>query len=109
MGIKETELEGSIRPVDWLRINGKCLDNLRPGVSNIEGAGRGAFATRFIPQGDLVAPAPLIHIPYKEAVLMHSPSKGIVDDDGFDVWGERREWRVSRGRDVGGGMRGAGG
>lgn len=85
MGIKETELEGSIRPVDWLRINGKCLDNLRPGVSNIEGAGRGAFATRFIPQGYLVAPAPLIHIPYKEAVLMHSPSKGIVDDDGFDV------------------------
>lgn len=31
------------------------------------------------------------------------------DDVGFDVCGERREWRVSRGRDVGGGMLGAGG
>ena len=43
VGIKQTELEASIRPVEWLRKNGKCLDNLRPGISTIEGAGRGAF------------------------------------------------------------------
>ena len=43
VGIKETELEASIRSVQWLKRNGKCLDNLRPGMSSVDGAGRGAF------------------------------------------------------------------
>lgn len=43
VGIKQTELEGSIRSVEWLREHGKCLDNLKPGMSTIDGAGRGAF------------------------------------------------------------------
>lgn len=43
VGIKETELEGSVRSLEWLHNNGKCLDNLRPGISTINGAGRGAF------------------------------------------------------------------
>lgn len=41
---------------------GKCLDNIRPGKSTIDGAGRGAFATRKISQGSIVAPAPLIQV-----------------------------------------------
>jgi hypothetical protein len=60
VGIKETELEASIKPVKWLRENGKCLDNLKPGMSSIDGAGRGAFGelkvlegTHFIPKSDL--------------------------------------------------------
>lgn len=38
------------------------MDNIRPGNSTIEQAGRGAFATRFIPKGGLVAPGPVLHI-----------------------------------------------
>lgn len=50
VGIKETELEASTRSVDWLRENGKCLDNLMPGVSKIDGAGRGAFGELYLCQ-----------------------------------------------------------
>lgn len=49
-------------PISFLLKNGLCLDNLRPGVSPIPQAGRGAFATRFLPKGSVIAPSPLIHI-----------------------------------------------
>ncbi|KAL7466642.1 hypothetical protein ACHAXS_006941 [Conticribra weissflogii] len=71
IGIQETELKASIRSVDWLRENGKCIDNLRPGISTVTQAGRGAFATRFIPKGKRIAPSPLIHIPSKDILLMY--------------------------------------
>jgi hypothetical protein len=38
------------------------MDNIKVGNSTNPDAGRGAFANRFIPEGGLVAPAPLIHI-----------------------------------------------
>lgn len=50
------------RDMDWLRANGKCLDNIISGISTVPGAGRGAFATRFIPKGSLIAPAPLVQV-----------------------------------------------
>jgi hypothetical protein len=53
----------SIQSLDWLATYGRCMDNIRDGVSSIPHAGRGAFATRFLPKGSLVAPVPLIHIP----------------------------------------------
>jgi len=71
IGIQETELKSSIRSMDWLRENGKCIDNLRPGISTVAQAGRGAFATRFIPKGKRIAPSPLIHIPSKDTLLMY--------------------------------------
>ena len=48
---------------EWFKKNGKCIDNIRPQPSTIKQAGRGAFATRFIPEGELVISAPLIHSP----------------------------------------------
>ena len=48
------------------------MDNLRAGVSTITGAGRGAFATRFIPKGSIIAPCPLVHIMDKTKLLMSS-------------------------------------
>ena len=81
VGIKETELESSMRSVEWLHENGKCLDNLRPNASTIPQAGRGAFATRFIPKGNVVAPAPLIHIPFKETLLMY----GVLDGEDTEI------------------------
>jgi hypothetical protein len=48
-----------VRPVSWLREHGMCIDNIeiRPAVD--PEMGRGAFATRFLRKGTLVAPAPL--------------------------------------------------
>jgi len=56
------------RPIDWLKENGICLDNLRPGKSKIEDAGRGAFANRFLPKDSIVAPAPVVQITKKDAL-----------------------------------------
>lgn len=61
----------SRRSQEWLHEHGQCMDNIQPGPSSIEGAGRGAFATRRIPKGALVAPAPLIHIPNATRMIMY--------------------------------------
>lgn len=60
--IQAIEKENSIRSVQYLKEHGKCMDNIVPSKSGIPHAGRGAFATRFIPKGGLVAPAPVVHI-----------------------------------------------
>mmetsp|Transcript_24210 Transcript_24210/g.57476 ORF Transcript_24210/g.57476 Transcript_24210/m.57476 type:complete len:665 (+) Transcript_24210:54-2048(+) len=70
--IKSIEVENSIRPVDFLDKHGKCVDNIEPGISSIPHAGRGAFATRFIPKDGLVAPAPLVHIVDKNTVKLYN-------------------------------------
>jgi len=66
------------RDTDWLKENGHCLDNLRPGQSTIKMAGRGAFATRFIPKGTLISPAPVIQIPnlHDLNTMKDKPGKG---------------------------------
>ena len=50
------------RSVEWLVENGRCVDNIRPGRSNLPFAGRGAIAQRFIGRGEIVVPVPLIQI-----------------------------------------------
>lgn len=52
----------AIRSKDWLQENGACLDNLRPETSTIPQAGRGAFATRSIMSGEMIAPLPLLQM-----------------------------------------------
>ncbi|KAL3940231.1 MAG: hypothetical protein SGBAC_005191 [Bacillariaceae sp.] len=52
----------SIRSIEWLQQHGKCQDHIQPGISTIPNAGRGAFASRNLPQGTIVGYAPLIHI-----------------------------------------------
>jgi hypothetical protein len=65
----------SKRDLEWLKRNGKCMDNLVMGASTIPHAGRGAFARRRIPAGGLVSPSPLIHIPDKAIMNMHELKK----------------------------------
>jgi hypothetical protein len=60
----------SIKDLEWLEENGQCMDNIRHQTSTIPHAGRGAFATRAIPKGGLVSPAPLIHIQDSEMIEM---------------------------------------
>jgi len=76
IGLKGAELEGSVRRPEWLREQGKCIDNLEIKQSTIPQAGRGAFAKRFIQKGDVIAPAPLIHLPYKDTLQMYNPDSG---------------------------------
>jgi hypothetical protein len=61
-GAGKQHLQRSIRDISWLEEHGQCMDNIKVGQSNIPDVGRGAFADRFIPKGDLVAPSPLIHV-----------------------------------------------
>lgn len=51
-----------VKSLEWLEKHGKCQDHLRPGVSTIPYAGRGAFANRNLPKGTVVGYAPLVHV-----------------------------------------------
>lgn len=50
-------------PLEDLFANGYCLDNIRPRKSRIKEAGRGAFATRKMSAGTVIAPVPVLPIP----------------------------------------------
>lgn len=52
----------AVRSPEWLEENGTCLDNIRAEPSTIREAGRGAFATRNLNEGDIIAPLPLLHL-----------------------------------------------
>ena len=62
VGTAMTSVPDVIRSQEWLQQHGICLDNIRPDQSTILQAGRGAFATRAIAKGQLIAPLPLIHM-----------------------------------------------
>lgn len=74
-GIDTVEVDNSMRPLEYLKQYGKCVDNIIPGNSTIPHAGRGAFATRFIPVGGLVAPAPLLHFADKSTINMYNGTR----------------------------------
>ncbi|GAX16439.1 hypothetical protein FisN_19Lh017 [Fistulifera solaris] len=50
------------RSIEWLQENGYCQDHMEAKPSTIPQAGRGAFATRALPQGTIVGYSPLVHI-----------------------------------------------
>lgn len=65
--------------VEHLRNHGLCADNLRSDKSTIPDAGRGAFATRFIPKGSLIAPLPLLPLTKESLQINKIPTiKGSV-------------------------------
>lgn len=64
-----------IRSQEWLDENGMCLDNIQ--VKDAGEKGKGAFASRFLPAGTLVAPAPVIHLSRDDM--------RIVWEEGYDV------------------------
>jgi hypothetical protein len=67
---------------DWVRANGMCLENFRPGKSTIiPQAGRGAIAQFPMKKDDIVAPAPLLQIMDEEAMT-------IYENDKHDKWKE---------------------
>jgi hypothetical protein len=88
---------GSIRSLKWLETNGRCMDNIRPGPSTIPYAGRGAFATRPIKEGSLVAPVPLVQIPEETILNMH-PTK-VVEVPPIDADSEEPDQLTMRASD----------
>jgi SET domain len=69
-GTAKQHLNRSIKELEWLEQNGQCMDNIKAGNSTNPDAGRGAFANRFIPEGGLVSPSPVIHIANAEMLKM---------------------------------------
>ena len=55
----------------WLKKHGTCVDNLKSGPSTIPEAGRGAFATRKLPKGTVIAPMPMIQVPDLDLFSIH--------------------------------------
>lgn len=62
IGTTQIDYKRSIRSLDWLQQNGRCMDNLYAKPSLIDQAGRGAFARRKILKGSLIGPAPVVHV-----------------------------------------------
>ena len=60
--------EQTKKPVEWLRSNGICLDHIKPALSDVPHAGRGAVATHFLPKGTIVAPVPLLPIQSRDVL-----------------------------------------
>lgn len=59
------------RNITWIEENGICLERIKSGKSTIKQAGRGAFATGFIPKGSLISPMPLNTIIDRDFMLMY--------------------------------------
>ncbi len=72
VGAAESRRQYSIRSKEYLLEHGRCMDNIRPGISTIPQAGRGAFASRFIPEGGLVAPGPVIHMANRTSLNIYA-------------------------------------
>jgi hypothetical protein len=62
-----------IKSQKWLAKHGLCLDNLTTGPSTVvnANAGRGAFATRALKRGEIIAPSPMLHIANKDLLNMY--------------------------------------
>ncbi len=75
VGITQTGEELATHPLEFLEEHGKCLDHIEPKNSTLKHAGRGAFATRFLPKGTQVSHAPLIHIPDRDVLIMYDDSE----------------------------------
>lgn len=72
-----------VRSDYWLQSNGRCLDNIKPGPSSNRQAGRGAFATRKLFKGDLIAPLPLVHLRRRHMEIYDSEN---IEDPNSFIW-----------------------
>ena len=64
-GSAEISVPNKVRSLEWLKENGMCIDNLVSARSRIIQAGQGAFATRRIKKGEVIAPLPVVQISRK--------------------------------------------
>ena len=48
------------RDIDWIKENGRCLDNVYPKQSSLPQAGQGGFASRPLKKGTVIIPVPTL-------------------------------------------------
>jgi hypothetical protein len=82
-GTAKLSVPNRVRSIEWLEKNGRCLDNIRPDRSTIPQAGRGAFATRRIRQGEIIAPMPVVHLRRQHMQVYDADD---ATDDDPEVW-----------------------
>lgn len=75
------------RSLDWLKEEGRCMDNITPKPSTIQGAGEGAFAKRFLPKGSIITGSPILVIPDEEYVNMYK----FIKDPKTKQWRKQTE------------------
>lgn len=71
-----------VKTQKWLDKYATCVDNLVAKVSTIPEAGRGAFATRDLKKGQIIAPVPLLHIAKDDVTFMFDIIVETLQDGG---------------------------
>ena len=77
----EEQPNSYVRSQEWLEQNGVCLDNIQVKQSTNPQAGRGAFATKSIVRGEIVAPAPVIQITNRQSMEMFRVKSDPINGD----------------------------
>lgn len=72
--VTELKRKQHSRSLEWLNDHGVCGDWITVKPSTLRQAGRGAFARKGIREGEIVAPMPLIHLPYRKVLDMYEIS-----------------------------------
>lgn len=70
--VTAARIEESKRDLNWLREHGTCGDHIIAQPSTIPQASMGAFATRFLPMGTIVAQLPMIHVTNRSRFNMYA-------------------------------------
>ncbi|KAL7574254.1 hypothetical protein ACA910_012509 [Epithemia clementina (nom. ined.)] len=69
--LKELRQNQATKSLEWLYEFGTCGDHIYGATSTLEQAGRGAFASRNLPKGAVVAQLPLVHITNRSLLDMY--------------------------------------
>lgn len=78
--------------LDWLEEHGICGDFITVKNSTIRQAGRGAFARKGFKTGDVVAPLPFVHLPYRRYLDMFDIIKN--EEGEFEASNEKRHTQL---------------
>jgi hypothetical protein len=70
-GIRALYQPSAIRDIHFFQEYGRCMDNIVNGPSTLPQAGRGAFASRFLPQHSIITGSPLLVILERDYLHMY--------------------------------------
>ncbi len=80
-GVAMLTVPEAVKSNEWLEEHGVCLDNIRADQSTIHEAGRGAFATRNLSKGEVIAPLPMIHLHRDKLQMFNENEENISNDE----------------------------
>lgn len=71
----EQEEQQQKRDITWLQNHGVCMDTIQVGPSTQTYAGQGTFTQRFIPQGSIIIPTPLLVLKRDDLIFYNTIPK----------------------------------